>query len=382
MKKKFISFDTWFLVGTIAIVTSGVIAVSITMNQNKTNNSKVNANWNNIPIGLKEFSENNSFKISLQSSNFISGSGGSSYMVSSGTAWSYYYKQISSNFYDWYLITNFHVVNEPLAYINNLSYYDSNSGEIKIIDEKKLEKIYNQQYVTSVFNSNPNYMISIEKYINSSYVPILDTHYDGSNIVGKSDISRLEIITDFDNDNINLFSENNNYNLDMALIKLTINTQKINVSSSTANPINVYTNSDELDIDNNLETYIAGNPGDKESLIPILDKIKWVRNDNSLNTDGILSNLEAPYYYSVDSYNNFPLTAGASGSAMYQFDKNQLLDDYDANYKFMNNLIPVGIYWGGISRNSSFRPSVIPFFVPNMYNVYDNFLRCINNGQI
>ncbi len=390
------------ILGAVALAGIGFGCYKLYNSLFKVQIKEVNSKWENLPLGYKEYSTNNSFKIQLYTSKDAN-----SATISSGTAWSWYWKehQNNSKLYDWYLITNFHVVNDAIAYSLNLNEKDANHNVvITESNANKLLESYKNNY-KFVFDKNE---ISLKKwkennnYIeNENYIDILDNL--------RNYIKELNIITDFQNDNINLFSEkenNNNiindaqeYNLDMALIKMTFdftnftNNNNISYQNNISYPILNYKNSIDKNIkyDKNLKVFIAGNPANKKNLVGVEINSEFRNDEKSLIDipDLILKKLKAPYLYSKDNYDNFPLSEGASGSPVYQ----------DSNYKINGEVnlnlpidwikkIPIGIYWGGQTIGIQMKPSFIPFIVNGTlangvnYNIFDNFISAINDNKL
>ena len=139
----------------------------------------------------------------------------------------------------------------------------------------------------------------------------------------------------------------------------------------------------------NLKIFIAGHPVAKQKLMGVEMDSKFIPDYKSLESfdDPILKKLKAPYLYSLKDYQNFPLSGGASGSAVYQ----------DINYPINSNpnpvqtinwttKVPVGIYWGGQTVSSIMKPSFIPFIVSNQayggYNIFINFIDAVNSNKI
>lgn len=357
------------------------------------------SNWNDLPTNFKEFSMKNSYKVSLKISET---------KASNGTCWSWYWKQQtnSPSHYDWYLITNFHVVNEAVAYNQNLT-MDSSNNSVVITDNQKLIDAYQNNYIFSFDRSywdysdlNQGISFNLSQWVESSD-PDQQPHYESVLIpAARSRISALSIITDFENDNIDLFSKLDDtqknvqaFNLDMAIIKITFNFSGLNQSTISIpkwSPILNYRNGNSQDAlyNDNLKMFIAGNPAALQKLVGVEIASKFTPDYKNLETidDLILKKLKAPYLYSLTDYLNFPLSAGASGSAVYQ----------DASYPISGGAnptqpidwtskIPVGIYWGGQSTNKVMKPSFIPFItntISTQYNIFDNFWNAITQNKI
>lgn len=353
--------------------------------------------WNKLPKEFKTFSEKNALKIELPTM--------SNDVVIAGTAWSWYYKKNSNSLYDWYLMTNFHVVNETVAYTQDLTELkvEDNKPVITVKDPSALLDYYSKNTSTNIYKknvvSNKNKRFGLKKFNfnNNSYSNLIT--YDNSFV------EAIDIITDFNNDKIDLFSKSNGsvteYNLDIALIKISMNFENHEgLLKSEYQRVNTFDNylknsykSIKFDDNNNkqeanyVKTFIAGNPaeGPKENQRLIGTELSTnfeLRHATLNHDDPVLSKLKAPYYYSLTNYKDFGLLGGSSGSAVYQgIDSNPNLD--------WTKIIPVGIYWGGRTyagnndngNSSVFSPSLIPFIFESksitgqslMLNVFENF---------
>ena len=365
MKKIKSYFLFFFLIFTLPLVP---ISILISIKNNKENNNKVGdfsvLDWKNTPEALRVFSEENCFKLEMQIDNPNDGY----FLVSSGTAWSWHYDKKSETNYEWYLMTNFHVVNNTIEYLLN----EPSSNYENLLD------YYSKNYSTRI-PIDGNFYFSLSKYNETNetdigYSYIFNTFEPTENV----SINSIDIITDFNNDDIELFSKGNEYNLDMSIIKidLTINNFYVN-SNYVSDPYSLYRNYSNLMFDpnepivsNEKQTYIFGHPaGHHEMVGVILDKQNIEHKIENLTNseETIFNNLKAPYYISNNWYKDFPLTGGASGSPIYQFnDLNQNLWE----------ILPVGIYWGGFALEDdsyNFKPSFIPFIEENLYDVFSNF---------
>lgn len=356
MKKitKEILLWTTFVAGATAI---GVASYFIIKQIKEKNNKTVHINnWENVPNSFKEFSTENAFKITLPVGGMY---------ATSGTAWSWYYEKTNDDKWDWYLITNFHVVNGCVGYINNFS----NSGIY--LDSDKLLDYYSNNVETYIPDK---YNVQLSIYKNNNYSNILKNVY--------SNIDSISIITDFNNNNIDLFSKSNLYNLDMALVKLTLLDPPINNMWNKPNIINMYKQINNKSIllnNNNTYKYIAGNPAETlNELAGVLIDSVWEQMLNPpSNNDEIYKYFNCPYLFTINSFQNFVLEKGSSGSAVYQVLKNDINNE---NYN-LSNEIPIGIFWGGgqgKDRPNEFWPSFIPFY-NNEYNIYDNFINVLTN---
>lgn len=74
------------------------------------------------PVEYRKFSEENSFRIRFQKE--YDG-------YEQGTAWSWYIKNTGLNKYDWYLMTNLHVVSDAIAYQEGLQTSDESLDKSK-----------------------------------------------------------------------------------------------------------------------------------------------------------------------------------------------------------------------------------------------------------
>lgn len=358
------------------------------------------SDWDKLPPEFKSFSEKNSLKIELPTMLDRS--------VIAGTAWSWYYKKNSENLYDWYLMTNFHVVNETIAYTQDLTEIKTdaeNNPNVVIKDSKQLLDYYSTNTSTNIYKknspSNKNKTFSLRKFDfkTNGYTDVI--RYN-------SFIESIDIITDFNNDSIDLFSKSNEagsvlYNLDMALVKISMNFESdktlLDTKYQRVNTFDNYLKSSNQNIifdDNNnkeeanyKKTFIAGNPVKHNKLIGTELSTNFQLQYSSLNhgDSAVLSKLRAPYFYSLTNYKDFTLSGGASGSAVYQgIDNNTNLD----------KVIPVAIYWGGRTYGSNdnpnslvFSPSLIPFVIESIsptgqrlsVNVFENFKNSIYNKK-
>ncbi len=286
----------------------------------------------------------------------------------SGTAWSWYYTYTNNEFV-WYLMTNFHVVNDFIYWLSgeNSNYLNTQSFEINNT---------NKEFIMKNWSKNNKYSeIDLSKNCNSISV-IVDNKTNSANL------------------NPNLFSNQvnsvNRYNLDMALIKLTFsgNHTQTMIDKNIQNPFKTYLNNKDFKGFNNStnsNTIIGGNPVDGNKLVvQRLRDENWKENYNNVNisidnntnfAEKQLAELIAPYTYTNNYFSNWELTGGASGSAVYQInaDSNTYNEDYfDKQSIYEVQMMPVGIYWGAYVSNNLLAPSIIPF-VSNSYNVFENF---------
>lgn len=346
--------------------------------------------WKSFGNDAKFFSQKNSFKVSLTASYEENGN----YLVSSGTAWSFYLDDVSSDTnIKWYLFTNFHVVNDPLYYnqgsINNGGglFYNHN---VRINKGFALYDSFDNQEYRPLITSNWGFKEKYRTFISTDAI--------------------VDVITDNvknynNNDDLDLFSNSSNtrdnfYNLDMSIIKITLSKVIYNkfrdIFNKIANPFKIWKDNNALleNIDPSKETYIAGNPGKEEKLVASSlpsDSIQITPYDylnvGSVNqtTDNALRSLYFSSYSSIDWIKNWNLSAGASGSAVYQLPLGTNLpisSDPSSNEKnIFYNLLPLGIYWGGAqstNNNSLFKPSFIPF-KSDRYNIFANFSKFLNS---
>ena len=395
--RNIIEKSLYLILGVVAIAGIGFGCYKLYNSLFKIQIEEANTDWKKMPPGYEDYSQRHSYKVQLRISDN---------KASNGTAWSWYWKQQQSNssLYDWYLITNFHVVNEAIAYNLQLTTEDS-SNNVVIPNTAALLNAYHNQYKFTFDNKNvlDESWFSLYRWKTGStkdeYTQLL------SNSV-RNCVKEFSIIADFENNDIDLFSELNNqnnaqqdYNLDMALIKITFDFSSYeNPSIPNENPIiqsyspvSNFQNATtaERRYNENLKIFIAGHPVAKQKLTGVEIDSKFDPDYKSLVSfeDPILQRLKAPYLYSSKEYDNFPLSGGASGSAVYQ----------DINYPLNSNpnpvqtidwttKVPVGIYWGGQTISSRMKPSFIPFIVTNQsyggYNIFDNFIVAVNSNKI
>ena len=394
--RNFIEKSLYIILGVIAVAGIGFGCYKLYDSLFKIQIEEANTDWKKLPPGYEDYSQRHSYKIQLRISDN---------KASNGTAWSWYWKQQQSNssLYDWYLITNFHVVNEAIAYNLNLTTEDS-SNKVVISNPAALLNAYHNQYKFTFDNKN----VLDESWFSLYRWKIGSTKDEYTQLLGNSArnyIKELSIIADFENDDIDLFSKLNNqntaqdYNLDMALIKITFDFSSYenpgipneNLGIQSYSPVSNFQNATTVEriYNENLKIFIAGHPVAKQKLMGVEMDSKFIPDYKSLESfdDPILKKLKAPYLYSLKDYQNFPLSGGASGSAVYQ----------DINYPINSNpnpvqtinwttKVPVGIYWGGQTVSSIMKPSFIPFIVSNQayggYNIFDNFIVAINTNKI
>lgn len=404
--RNFIEKSLYLILGVVAIAGIGFGCYKLYNSLFKIQIEEANSDWKKMPPGYEDYSQRHSYKVQLRISDN---------KASNGTAWSWYWKQQQSNssLYDWYLITNFHVVNEAIAYNLQLTTEDSSSNVV-IPNTAALLNAYHNQYKFTFDNKNvlDESWFSLYRWKTGSTKDEYTQLLGNSNSMIRNCVKEFSIIADFENNDIDLFSKLNNqntaqdYNLDMALIKITFdfssyenpNIPNENPSIPNENPI-IQSYSPVSNFQNatiaeriyneNLKIFIAGHPVAKQKLVGVEMDSKFIPDYKSLESfdDPILKKLKAPYLYSSKDYNNFPLSGGASGSAVYQ----------DINYPINSNpnpiqtidwttKVPVGIYWGGQTVSSIMKPSFIPFIVTNTayggYNIFDNFIVAVNSNKI
>ena len=411
--RNFIEKSLYIILGAIAVAGIGFGCYKLYVSLFKTQIEEANTDWKKLPPGYEDYSQKHSYKVQLRISDN---------KASNGTAWSWYWKQQQSNssLYDWYLITNFHVVNEAIAYNLNLTTED-NSNKVVISNPAALLNAYHNQYKFTFDNKNvlDESWFSLYRWKTGSTKDGYTHLLGNSNSTLRNCVKEFSIIADFENNNIDLFSKLNNqntaqdYNLDMALIKITFDFSPYenpgipndnpgipneNPDIPNENPI-IQSYSPVLNFQNaataerryneNLKIFIAGHPVAKQKLVGVEIDSKFIPDYKSLESfeDPILKKLKAPYLYSSNDYTNFPLSGGASGSAVYQ-DINYPIDSNPNPVQTIDwtKKVPVGIYWGGQSTTNTMKPSFIPFIATNQayggYNIFINFIDAVNRNEI
>ncbi len=364
--------------------------------------------WDEIPADIRKFSEFNSFRVCFTTDP---------QHMSQGTAWSFYLNPNAHNgMVEWYLGTNFHVVNEAVYYnggenteLNAPTFYKHKVDITKgfLIQQYEQDPVQQRGYYRSImdgqgWNRNTHVLNTIRP---EGYTPFF----------GRA--QRVEVITDnaqipYNQDNLNLFSnritpdqskENNFYNLDMAFIKLTFNKDYYNNDveffKQIANPYKKWRDSTEyekhkaLDIRQDKGFYMAGNPAFNPEVAPwgahlVPAPIHYrLRNTWSLETrymslnqtqrdtvpQRALAALNEKSWRPKEPYADWRLTSGASGSAVYQTPIIDYMNGISGKID-PKDVIPVGIFWGGLSVGSqgAFIPCFIPF-VTEQYNIFENF---------
>lgn len=357
-------------------------------------------NTNPSLSNFNDFSQFNAFRLRFGVEN------GKYY--TEGTAWSWYVEKKSNTTFDWYLMTNLHVVDNVVADING--YF--NGGNIST---NNLRNYYKNNYVSTFPISDSKQPFQLVSYANGNkpqaiinvnpkpidpskpnYIP------DSAHVVNNSNVKSIKIIHDFNNDNIELFSKtvstsSKNYNLDMALVKISLDLgigMTDIIAKSTRKPVfekYLELNKQAPQVDSNNGVNISGIPYNQskpqDTKMIMFNSISNVdprySYSNLLYSGSVLGDLRGPYYYMMLPENNFPLTGGASGSAVYQLE-----DPY--NYVDYNKVIPTGIYWGHDgNRNgiyidpSNTMPSFLPFVFNGSYNtdvhynIWENFEKCL-----
>ena len=411
--RNFIEKSLYIILGAIAVAGIGFGCYKLYDSLFKIQIEEANTDWKKLPPGYEDYSQRHSYKVQLRISDN---------KASNGTAWSWYWKQQQSNssLYDWYLITNFHVVNEAIAYNLNLTTED-NSNKVVISDANALLDAYHNKYKFTFDNNNvlDESWFSLYRWKTGSTKDGYTHLLGNSNSALRNCVKEFSIIADFENDDIDLFSKLNNqntaqdYNLDMALIKITFDFSSYenpgipnenpgipndNPGIPNENPI-IQSYSPVLNFQNsttaeriykeNKKIFIAGHPVAKQKLVGVEIDSKFDPDYKSLESfeDPILKKLKAPYLYSSKDYTNFPLSGGASGSAVYQ-DINYPIDSNPNPVQTIDwtKKVPVGIYWGGQSTTNTMKPSFIPFIVTNQayggYNIFINFIDAVNRNKI
>lgn len=404
--RNFIEKSLYIILGAIAVAGIGFGCYKLYDSLFKIQIEEVNTDWKKLPPGYEDYSQRHSYKIQLRISDN---------KASNGTAWSWYWKQQQSNssLYDWYLITNFHVVNEAIAYNLNLTTED-NSNKVVISDANALLDAYHNKYKFTFDNNNvlDESWFSLYRWKTGSTKDGYTHLLGNSNSTLRNCVKEFSIIADFENNNIDLFSKLNNqntaqdYNLDMALIKITFDFSSYenpgipndnpgipneNPSIPSYSPVLNFQNSTTAEriYKENKKIFIAGHPVAKQKLVGVEIDSKFIPDYKSLESfeDPILKKLKAPYLYSSKDYTNFPLSGGASGSAVYQ-DINYPIDSNPNPVQTIDwtKKVPVGIYWGGQSTTNTMKPSFIPFIVTNQayggYNIFNNFIDAVNSNKI
>ena len=419
--RNFIEKSLYIILGAIAVAGIGFGCYKLYDSLFKRQIEEANTDWKKLPPGYEDYSQRHSYKVQLRISDN---------KASNGTAWSWYWKQqqqSNSSLYDWYLITNFHVVNEAIAYNLNLTTED-NSNKVVISNPAALLNAYHNQYKFTFDNKNvlDESWFSLYRWKTGSTKDGYTHLLGNSNSTLRNCVKEFSIIADFENNNIDLFSKLNNqntaqdYNLDMALIKITFDFSSYenpgipndnpgipnenpgipndNPDIPNENPI-IQSYSPVLNFQNSTtaewiykeskKIFIAGHPVAAQKLMGVEIDSKFDPDYKSLESfeDPILKKLKAPYLYSSNDYTNFPLSGGASGSAVYQ-DINYPIDSNPNPVQTIDwtKKVPVGIYWGGQSTTNTMKPSFIPFIVTNQayggYNIFSNFIDAVNRNKI
>lgn len=319
----------------------------------------------------KNFSILNSYRVSMANKK-------NSNMHVSGTAWSFDWKDNDNdktNGFDWYLMTNYHVVQDVV---------ESNSNA----------KVNSSHTVTKPSDFRLEFYTGAGKNYKSLFSE------------SKRD-SDVEIWTDYNNTLISsgndLFS-GDRYNLDMALIKIKINENDLQHQKDlfSKDGVNFSLNDDpnshvsfpyknwEFKKDRtikkpiiNQDIYIAGNPGDPGKLVGAIlekEKTKWDSSASNFLTSS--KNLKyrfiQPNFKTTTSFNDpqtdapgkWILGHGSSGSAVYM---HNYFNKFEAQSTNLNNAntsqlmqelvksVPVGIFWGGFnSSDKLFSPAFTP----------------------
>lgn len=366
---------------------------------------------------FKDFSQRNSFRIRMQTLGPTNANDPTSIWAEAGTAWSLYFTKKYENMYDWYLMTNFHVLYKSVSYAKGFTTPPGINHGVTINEVELVKYLQNNNVTTfdhqKTFLNLATYDFYSEQYkslLLTDDIPQFDTTNKHENYVTKDMIKSIQVITDYQNKNIELFSKvdssgNTIYNLDAAILKLTLDfTGKpnfLNKNYQRPNLIEQYRKNKQYYIDNNFDpklstgVSIAGNPASGKKLMPVNIKSEFDLKYESLMIGSYtLNNLYGPYQWSRKySEVKDALSPGASGSAVYQLKNN---DFYNENQQYMwDKILPAGIYWGGQAVNGiGFDPdnnywdtSFVPFIwsgktdknVDLSYNVWDSFINNLSN---
>ncbi len=401
--------------GVLAVGTYWAIKIIKTTNSGEDLYANNDEYWKNIPPDVRNFSDMNSFRVYFAVENNS---------MSQGTAWSFYLNpNTTSGMVEWYLATNFHVVNDAVFYNGGVSsgsntyykhkveitkgfalqrYYSPNPNEENSKNQKNLGK-YRTMFDSQGWNR--------DWYLENTLYPNGYSPFFGQ-------ANKVEVITDnaksaYNQDKLDLFSNSiipkteetiskDFYNLDMSLIKIsfdkTLYDKNQDFFNLISDPYRKWLNltPDQkfkaVQIDPKKGFYMAGNPA------YVKDRAPWGANlipahmpyqpgnawylettfsspmkDMVRDTipERALRSLNEKSWRPQRVYNDWKLTNGASGSAVYQSpisDATQYSDPINAK-----DVITVGIFWGGsTARNGGFVPCFIPF-ITEKYNFYENF---------
>ncbi len=351
----------------------------------------------------------NSFKVWFQTSD--------DGKFSQGTAWSFYIDDTTdSDFVSWYLATNFHVVNEPLYY--NGSWIGEDPVGLNYNHIVPVSGIFCLQNTTkkgyrSVFSSN----LSKDLYFEDKDSQVMDK-------IGPGEVSSnvtVDIISDNSNradnlDNLDLFSNSvesslansSYYNLDMAMFRIKMPRYNFNRNTNffknISNPYQYWLsqgrNNSLITFNRNNDTFIAGNPGKAHQLVAnqipkdtVVSQNRYESNNNGHNNNPYLSRewkllnnlncLHAKNMYTQRPMEKWELSAGSSGSAVYQKPFRVVGENETDNFIEAKTTIPVGIYWGGWpipnKPPSFFTPGFTPF-ITDQYNIFENFGNALKKG--
>lgn len=390
-----------FLNGLVAIGIAGPVGVGsfiLIENLTKYNPSGQTGDFESIAQKSKQWSNffyNNSYKVQFTVRDSVLPDT-NAYSIF-GTCWSWYYGMNSNtNSFEWYLMTNFHVVNDICYELWN-----------KQPENKNNEYGYLDKMVFDLPNINQDMSIYNWSSVQRRYTQI-----------SLNNLTDIDIIIDnkFSNTNYNqvLFSNpkdsSNRYALDMALIRLTFNydySQQLE-SKHIMNPFSLYKNDSKLQYSNrfgqtNKPTLIGGNPHKtntsatnvSNTFVDLALESNWELSYNELNINSqvaikALKNLKAPYMYTTENYNtnNWKLIGGSSGSPVFQNSTNTDFWGLTMN-DIITKLLPTAIYWGARADDKFTSPSVIPLIYGDpskpllpSYNVFNNFDNCYKNGSL
>ncbi len=394
--KKWVSnlLYTILTVASCVAVGFGSYMIAKGFNRNQAFIQKVEPfDWSSYGDEAKSFWQKNSFRVWFETEEGDDGS--SSY--SQGTAWSFYIDTTSdSNFVNWYLATNFHVVNGALW---------ANGGRVGAGPNQAYKHVVPISKHFAIQDSEPNqsYNTLFSRGFNSTINFTSGARITPGRFSRNIDVSVISdnSLTPNSGDTLDLFSNStskpafeNFYNLDMSLIKIKMSTSIYNKHSSyfegVADPFAYWLKSAKdnslITLDYHKNVYIAGNPGRQNKLVANYIPAKDLKIDdryeyNNIESDGTpyneyLKKIHAKNNYSFSYLDNWLLSNGASGSAVYQ---SPFVYEPEANPSTIINpkeMIPVGIFWGGISNKPSDDTVFKPFFTPfitEQYNIFRNF---------
>ncbi len=361
--------------------------------------------WTNFTVAEKEFWQKNSFRVYFGAGN----------SVSQGTAWSFYIDDKSEHdVVDWYLATNFHVVNGCLYYNDNKADIPNGLVYNHVVHLKSntvfalqdtIEKNDGKQVYRSLFTHAIGGGMTVGGV--STILPANNNFDNNADVTIITDNSRVpnsgDLLNLFSNsiDNISL-KGSEYYNLDMALFRIRMKRSVYNnnsaIFSNIANPygywLNHGKNNNLITFQKSEDTFIGGNPASQYQLIAQSlrgDSFTLERSYTNLRVspegDSVQRELarnmgciHTKNWYTNSFITNWLLSEGASGSAVYQAPFTNR-DNPDARID-PKTVVPVGIYWGGGQNPSNadeFKPMFNPF-VTAQYNVFENFENALRNN--